>query len=272
MRAGPLTGGCLKPSRVRIFITGSSDGLGKMAAEHLLRAGHEVTLHARNPARAEETLRAMPSAAGVVVGDLSSIEANLQLAAELNDSGRFDAVIHNAAVGYQEPRRIATADGLAHVFAINTLSPYILTARMQTPKRLIYLSSGLHRGGDASLNDLAWNDRRWNGTQAYSDSKLHDAMLAFAVARCWPDVYANALEPGWVATKMGGAGASDDLSQGATTQVWLAESEHPAARVTGRYFYHLKQQQPLAAARDEQLQDRLLAECERLSGIPMTRS
>jgi NAD(P)-dependent dehydrogenase (short-subunit alcohol dehydrogenase family) len=257
---------------MRIFITGSSDGLGQMAALELVRSGHEVVLHARNPARAKEALRAVPGASHVVCADLASIEANRRLAAELNDSGAFDAVIHNAAVGYREPRRIDTTDGLPHVFAINTLSPFILTACMTRPKRLVYLSSGLHRGGDVTLCDLAWANRRWDGTQAYSDSKLHDAILAFAVARYWHETFANALEPGWVATKMGGAGASDDLSQGATTQVWLAGSHEPAALVSGKYFYHMRQKEPLGAVRDATIQDQLLAECERLSGISMPRS
>jgi NAD(P)-dependent dehydrogenase (short-subunit alcohol dehydrogenase family) len=93
----------------------------------------------------------------------------------------------------------------------------------------VYLSSGLHRNGDPSLDDLAWQKRPWQGTQAYSDSKFHDVMLAFAIASRWPDVFSNALEPGWVATKMGGAHAPDDLDEGYRTQVWLALSSDAAA-------------------------------------------
>lgn len=112
---------------------------------------------------------------------------------------------------------------------------------MHRPDRLVYLSSGLHRGGSADFEDLQWARRRWNGTQAYSDTKLHDVLLAFGVARRWPDVLSNALEPGWVPTRMCGAGATDDLSQGHITQAWLASSDDPKATVSGRYFYH---QQP----------------------------
>jgi NAD(P)-dependent dehydrogenase (short-subunit alcohol dehydrogenase family) len=181
--------------------------------------------------------------------------------------GLFDAVIHNAGVGYRESRRVATEDGLPHVFAVNTLAPYILTALISRPKRLIYLSSGLHRSGDPSLKDLTWEHRAWQGQQAYSDTKLHDVLLAFAIARRWPDVFSNALEPGWVPTKMGGPGAPDDMEAGRRTQVWLAVSEEPAAKVTGEYFYHMQLRSPLAATRDTERQDRLLDACKNISGI-----
>ena len=121
----------------------------------------------------------------------------------MNGLGRFDAIIHNAAVGYREAPR-TTADGLPHLFAINTLAPYLLTALIERPKRLVYLSSGMHRQAKANVDDILWRKRTWNGASAYAESKLHDTMLAFALARLWPDVLSNALEPGWVATKMGG--------------------------------------------------------------------
>ena len=228
---------CIEPCMARVFITGSADGLGRMAAELLLQQGHTVVLHARNEQRADETRRAVPHAEAVVTGDLSSLAQTRGVADQVNALGNFDAVIHNAAVGYQEPRRVETEDGLAHVFAVNTLAPYMLTALISKPKRLVYLSSRLHESGDASLQDLNWTERPWRGTQAYSDSKLHDVLLAFAVARRWPDVLSNALEPGWVATKMGGPHAPDNLDEGHRTQVWLAVGDDPAAQVSGEYFY-----------------------------------
>ncbi len=158
----------------RILITGSTDGLGLMAAKTLLAQGHQVTLHARNDTRAEAAERALPGIDHVVIGDLSSIEQTRGVAEQANQTGTFDAVIHNAGIGYREPRRIETVDGLAHVFAINVLAPYLLTALVTPPKRLIYLSSGMARGGNPSLDDPQWAHRRWNGTQAYSDSKLFD--------------------------------------------------------------------------------------------------
>jgi NAD(P)-dependent dehydrogenase (short-subunit alcohol dehydrogenase family) len=160
--------------------------------------------------------------------------ARREVAARVNDLGRFDAVIHNAAVGFREGHRL-TDDGLPHVFAINTLSAYILTALIERPKRLVYLSSGMHHHANANLDDILWKRRRWNGATAYAESKLHDVMLAFAIARRWPGVLSNALEPGWVPTKMGGADAPDDMDQAHLTQAWLAGSDAPEAKVTGRY-------------------------------------
>ena len=251
----------------RVFITGSSDGLGRMAADLLVEQGHKVVLHARNQQRGEEALSAVPGAETVVVGDLTSIAQTRQVAEQANKLGTFDAVIHNAGIGYREPQRIATEDGLPHVFAVNTLAPYILTALIKRPKRLVYLSSGLHRNGDPSLQDLAWVEREWQGQQAYSDTKFHDVLLAFAMARRWPDVLSNALEPGWVPTKMGGKEAPDDLDAGHRTQVWLAVSDDPTATVTGEYFYHQKLRAPNLATRDLARQERLLDACKHFSGV-----
>ena len=251
----------------KILITGSTDGLGLMAAELLADAGHAVTLHARNQQRADAARERLPAADHVVVGDLASIDGMRQVAREANSIGRFDAVIHNAGVGYREPRRIQTPDGLSHVFAINVLAPYLLTALIIRPNRLVYLSSGMHRAGQPALGDLQWTKRRWDGAQAYSDSKLFDVMLAFAVARRWPAVLSNALEPGWVPTKMGGPGAPDDLSLAPVTQAWLAVSDERDATVTGGYFYHRRPRDVNPVARSAELQDALLDRCASLAGV-----
>jgi NAD(P)-dependent dehydrogenase (short-subunit alcohol dehydrogenase family) len=252
----------------RIFISGSSTGLGLMAAELLVSQRHQVVLHARNGERAEEARRELPKADAVVIGDVETIAGAKDVAAQVNALGHFDAVIHNAAVGYREEHRL-TADGLPHVFAINTLSAYILTALIERPKRVVYLSSGLHLQADTNLDDILWRKRRWNGEEAYSESKLYDVMLAFAIARHWPDVLSNSLEPGWVATKMGGPGAPDDMDKAHRTQVWLAASDDPKAQVTGKYFYHLKRKNANPQADDPRLQDHLIAICAETSGVKL---
>jgi NAD(P)-dependent dehydrogenase (short-subunit alcohol dehydrogenase family) len=250
----------------RIFISGSSTGLGLMVGELLAKQGHRVVLHARNAARAADARRELPKAEAIVVGGLETIDGSKEVAGQVNALGHFEAVIHNAAVGYRESQRVSS-DGLPHVFAINTLSAYILTALIARPKRVVYLSSGMHHGANANLDDVLWRKRRWNGSTAYAESKLHDVMLAFAIARRWSDVLSNALEPGWVPTKMGGAGAPDDLDQAHLTQAWLAVGDDPEAQVTGHYFYHLKRKAPNPAANDPTLQNRLIDICAEISGI-----
>jgi len=253
----------------RVLVTGSADGLGMMAARLMIESGHRVVVHGRNRERADHALQASPGAETAVVGDLESIQETRKLAEQVNRLGQFDAVIHNAGIGYRDRRRVETVDGLPRVFAVNSLAPYILTALITRPKRLVYVSSGMHHGADGSLEDLTWDKRPWNGSTAYADSKLHDVILAFAIARKWSDVYSNAMEPGWVATKMGGAGAPDDLDAAPRTQLWLATSDEPRALVSGKYFYHMRLRQADSAASDESVQERFLAECARLAGVPL---
>ena len=252
----------------RIFITGSTDGLGRDAAVTLINEGHQVVLHARSAARAAALADLKPRSAGIVIGDLSSAKETQALADQVNKIGRMDAVIHNAGI-YRESSRGPTAEGHAKVLAVNTLAPYMLTALITRPDRLIYLSSGMHRGGEDTLRDIDWTERRWNTNQAYSDSKLFVTALALAVARRWPNVVSSAVDPGWVPTRMGGAGAPDDLEQGHLTQTWLATSEAAEAKVSGGYWHHRQRQKPEAAAQDPAFQDRLIARLAELTGIKL---
>jgi NAD(P)-dependent dehydrogenase (short-subunit alcohol dehydrogenase family) len=250
----------------RVLITGSTAGLGRAAARDLLHGGHEVVLHARNPARAGTVDDLARRAAGVVVGDLASADETRDVADQVNAIGGIDTVIHNAAV-YVDPRRVATPEGHARTLAVNVLAPYLLTAWIDRPSRLVYLSSGMHKSGDASLRDIDWTARSWSGVQAYCDSKLFITALALAVARRWPDLRAHAVDPGWVPTRMGGPGAPDDLEQGHLTQTWLAVSDHPEATTSGGYWYHRRRRSPAPAALDERFQDALVDELSRLTDV-----
>ncbi len=165
--------------------------------------------------------------------------------------------------------RHPTADGYERIFAVNVLGPYLLTALMPLPPRLVYLSSGLESSGRVDLGDLQWERRAWNGMQAYSDSKLYDVLLAFAVARRYPRVRSNAVDPGWIKTKLGGSGATHELPAGGDTQVWLAASDEPAAQVTGRFFKWRKDLRANPAAYDTSQQEALLAACETLTGTAL---
>jgi NAD(P)-dependent dehydrogenase (short-subunit alcohol dehydrogenase family) len=256
-------------SGLRVLVTGSADGLGMISATLLVEQGHVVTLHARDEARAAAARARLPGAEDVLVGGVSTIAAMRQVAQQANARGRYDAVIHNVGIGFRDSRRIETTERLEQTFAVNVLAPYVLTALMTPPRRLVYLSSGLHRGGSPSLDDPHWIKRRYSATQAYADSKLLDTVLAFAVASRWPGVLSNAVEPGWVPTKMGGPGAPDDLRLGGVTQAWLAVSDEPAANATGQYFYHQQVQDVHAAARDPKVQEELLAYCASLTGVAL---
>jgi NAD(P)-dependent dehydrogenase (short-subunit alcohol dehydrogenase family) len=252
----------------RILITGSTDGLGRAAARALIDDGHEVVLHARSRKRASAVDDLGPRSAGVVIGDLSRAVETRSVADQVNTIGRMDAVIHNAGA-YSTKGRSLTPEGHPTIIAVNTLAPYVLTALIERPRRLVYLSSGMHCGGIASVHDIDWIDRRWNSSQAYSDSKLYVTALAFAVARCWPDVLSNAVDPGWVPTKMGGPGAPDDFEKGYLTQTWLAVSDEPAAMVSGRYWHHRRTQAPAKEASDPRFQDQLSAKLAELTGVSL---
>lgn len=243
----------------RIFITGSADGLGQLAAKALIAQGHQVLLHARNQERGQAALDNAPGAEGIVTGDLNNLDETEQLALKVNALESIDAIIHNAGV-YD-----ASADEILNV---NTLAPYILTCLIGRPKRLIYLSSGMHMQGRAKLESFKSNRSRIT----YSDSKLHVLMLCRGVARKWPGVYANAVDPGWVPTRMGGRGAPDDLQKGYETQVWLAVSNDEKALVSGRYFHHQKQSPHNREADDVLLQEKFLSLCQDITGVSFPSS
>ena len=252
----------------RIFITGSTDGLGRAAAKALIDEGHEVVVHARSRQRASALDDLAPRAAGVVVGDLGSAVETRSVAEQVNAIGRMDAVIHNAGA-YSTSGRSPTPEAHPSILAVNTLAPYMLTALIERPARLIYLSSGMHRGGVGSLRDIDWTERRWNASQAYSDSKLYVSALALAIARCWPDVLSNAVDPGWVATKMGGPGAPDDFDEGYLTQTWLAVSNDSAAMVSGRYWHHRRPRTPAEDVSNPRFQDQLSAKLAEMTGVSL---
>ena len=237
----------------RIFITGSADGLGRLAAETLLASGHQVVVHARSPERLDTMADLVSRGATGVAGDLADTEQVRRVADQVNALGALDAVIHNGAV----------LDGKA-LLPVNVIAPYVLSALVGRPRRLIYLSSSMHKGGRARLEGLDWGGQR--ATATYSDTKLFVTTLAFALARLWPETVCSAVDPGWVPTKMGGSAAPDDLRLGHLTQEWLATSDDPAATTSGGYWYHQRRQTAHPAASDRRFQDTLLDALQRHTG------
>lgn len=239
----------------RILITGSTDGLGRATADTLLNQGHEVIVHARNPSRADAVVDLVDRGASLVVADLSERQAVLGAAEELDAGPDIDAVIHNAGV----------LSGPS-LLPVNVVAPYLFTALLNTPTRHVYLSSGMHRDGTATLEGLDWTGA--TETASYSDTKLLVAALSAAVAERWaPRVVANSVDPGWVATKMGGAGAPDDFDLGHETQERLAVD--PDLQATGGYWHHGVEQRPASGVRDSEFRARLLEELEAVAGFAL---
>lgn len=241
---------------MRVLVTGSADGLGHAAADALLIAGHEVVSHVRSRERLDAVRDLRDRGAAVVIGDLAELAQTRDVAAQVTGLGRMDTVIHNAGV-------YTGSD----IMAVNIVAPYALTALMPRPDRLVYLSSGAHFGGTARLAGLGSTTGRATGT--YGDSKLFVTTLTMALARRWPDVFSNAVDPGWVPTRMGGPGAPDDLRLGHVTQEWLATSDDAEALTSGGYWHHQRRQEPHPSVHDGGFQDELIAALATFTGIDL---
>ncbi|MFT3706968.1 MAG: SDR family NAD(P)-dependent oxidoreductase [Archangium sp.] len=239
---------------MRVFVTGSADGLGQLTAQTLIAAGHEVVVHVRAKERLSAVQKLCDRGAKAVIADLADLKQTIALAEQVNALGTMDSVIHNAGV---------YSSGAIH--PVNTLAPYVLTALMHRPKRLVYLSSGLHSGGTARLDGIDWK------AGSYSDSKLFVSTLAAAIARLWPDTLSNSVNPGWVPTKMGGRGAPDDLTLGHRTQEWLATSDDAKAKTTGGYWFHQQRVDAHRSVGDQKFQAALLTELERVTKIALPK-
>ncbi len=242
--------------KARVFVTGSADGLGHATARTLLAQGHEVVVHVRSQARLPAVKALVDQGAVATIGDLSDLAQIRDLAGQVNAIGPMDAVVHNAGI----------LSG-AQLLVVNVVAPYLLTALIRRPRRLVYLSSRMHRSGRASLAGMDWTGR--TSTGSYSDSKLFLTAMAAAVARRWPEVLSNAVDPGWVPTRMGGPNAPDDLRLGHLTQEWLATSGDAEALTSGGYWHHQRREEPHPAVNDTRFQDLLLAELARATGTTL---
>ncbi|KAI0418615.1 short chain dehydrogenase [Xylaria grammica] len=257
----------------RIFITGSSDGLGLRAAKQLVSRGHTVYLHARNAQRASDARSACPGAEDVLLGDLTSIEETKALASSLSKLAPMDCIFHNAGL-YLGPYR-PQAEGYPAVFAVNALAPYILTCLAPLPKRLVYASSDSHWGGSTNLDDFGWRERhkagRFRDSGAYADTKLYNTVFGYVFARRFVSkgVVANSVDPGWVPTKMGGAGAPGNIMESERLYIMLAEGSGEAEGKNGCFWENGKRG-PARSKKDtydEKAQDALLKKLEEITGV-----
>ncbi|WP_431070772.1 SDR family NAD(P)-dependent oxidoreductase [Microbacterium phyllosphaerae] len=226
-----------------VLVTGASSGIGRLAAEGLARAGHDVVVHARSADRLPGGLVRV----GEVIGDLSEADAVRGVAEGADRFGAFDAVIHNAGV----------IDG-PDVFAVNVVAPYLLSALMVPPWRTIVISSSMHRSGTPDLANLDFA-RPEVRTRPYDDSKLFVTALALHLAVVRSAALVHAVDPGWVPTRMGGVHASDSLDEGSRTQEWLATA--PVEQIdprTGGYWFHRRTQSPHPATLDPAFRTELI--------------
>ncbi|MFC9057187.1 SDR family NAD(P)-dependent oxidoreductase [Streptomyces sp. NPDC057074] len=233
-----------------ILVTGASSGIGRATANALADDGHDVVVHVRDRTRLSasgDTGRWT----GAVIGDLADVDEIRAVARQAGEFGRFGTIIHNAGV-------LRSPD----VVTVNTVAPYLLTALLPKPARLVYLSSSMHRTGSTDLRRLA------DGTASYDDSKLWVTTLALALASRWEGTTSHAVDPGWVPTRMGGPGATDDLAAGHRTQVWLA-TLRDVVPATGGYWYHQQTGTAHPAARDAVFQARLVDALEEHTGVPL---
>ncbi|TLP39393.1 SDR family NAD(P)-dependent oxidoreductase [Arcobacter arenosus] len=237
----------------KIFITGSSDGIGLETARQLVSLGHEVVFHAKDKQRAMQIKAYFKIDVKILIADLNNLDETKILADELNLLGGFDTIIHNAGVLNEDKKTI---------FKVNVLAPFVLTALISKPKQVLYIGSNMHPQGDIDLEML-----KIDQAVDYSTSKLMILMLGLAASRVLKDTRFNIVDPGWVKTKMANYNAPDSLEDGSKTQVWLASNEE--LTFNGKYFYHLQETKYSSKADDINLQDNLIKFYEEISGVDL---
>ena len=252
----------------RVLVTGSTDGIGAEIVRELAAQGHQPVAHARSDPRRKEALAHLPEGTAVVVGDLESLKSTENLARQLAELGGVDVVVHNAGFvsRAEEPR--LTDDGIEETLQVNLVAPYVLTALLPTPARIVFVSSDSIVHAHLDLADLQLKGG-WTAASAYANSKLAVTTLAFGVARLRPHALVNAVHPGWVRTKLSGQEAPLSVEQGADSPTWLAVSQDPAALVSGALFHERHQVRLNEQAYEVTFQNGVLAACSSMTGLDL---
>ncbi len=262
-----------------ILVTGSTDGIGRATALALAGQGCAVIVHGRNAARASAAARAIAAATGnrqvtPVAADFAVLAEVRALAEQvLRTCPRLDVLINNAGIAVR--RRNTSTDGYESTFAVNHLAPFLLTnllldrLRASAPARIVNVSSGAHSSGHIDFDDLQM-ERRFDGWQAYCNSKLANALFTCELARLLDprEVTVNFLHPGVIDTKLlhVNFGGGSPVATGARTPVHLALAPE-VADVSGAYFVNRRRARASSTAGDRRLAAELWRVSSELTGL-----
>jgi retinol dehydrogenase-12 len=275
-----------------VVVTGATSGLGEATAQALLRRGARVVVVGRDASRIAAALDRLRGAVpGATVesarADLSELEEVRRLAGELSVRfPRLEVLVNNAGAIFAE--RGLTREGRERTWALNVLSPFLLTHLLRDPLRaggagrVVMVASAAHRYQRLDLSDpegLGW----YRGYRAYARSKLALILLTKEFGRRWADepIWVNAVHPGFVASgfgknNRGGLGGFFAVTEalfgisparGARTIVHVA-ADPEGGRVRGRYFAHGHLARVDPAAEDEATAARLWTMCALATGAP----
>lgn len=270
-----------------VIITGATSGIGEVAAIRLAERGARIVFTARDKSRADDTmaklLRANPRADHVLhMADLSILAEMRRVGAELAREPQIDVLVNNAGALFN--KRQETADGLEMTFALNHMAYFVVTnlllSQLKPGARIVTVASNAHRGARLDFDDLQ-SRRGYAGFGVYSKSKLANILFNRELARrAPPGVTANALHPGFVATRFGDNSGgimrtvlrvakplrAISPEEGAKTIIYLASS--PAVEgVTGEYFYECAITTPTQEARNDADARRLWEMSEQIAGL-----
>jgi NAD(P)-dependent dehydrogenase (short-subunit alcohol dehydrogenase family) len=287
-----------------VVITGATSGIGQAAAEKLVTMGARLVLVVRDQARAEATLARLrelgPGAAATVhYADLLRLSEMKRVAGEIAAAeARIDVLINNAGALFS--RRHISQDGLEFTFALNHMSYFVLThqllhrLRASAPARIVNTASDAHEAATLDFEDLQsakvygksdfleWLRFGGPGFKVYGRSKLCNILFTRELARriTGTGVTANALHPGFVATRFGdqsgglisfgikiGKRFALSPEKGAETLVYLASSPEVAA-ASGGYYYKCRLGATSKSAQDDAAARRLWAESAKLAALP----
>jgi NAD(P)-dependent dehydrogenase (short-subunit alcohol dehydrogenase family) len=270
-----------------VVITGATSGIGEVSAVRLAEQGARIVFTAREKARADDTMAALkkanPSADHAVhMGDLSTLAEMKRVAGELAREPQIDVLINNAGALFN--KRQETADGLEMTFALNHMGYFVVTnlllGSLKPGARIVTVASNAHRGAKLDFGDLQ-SRKGYIGFPVYARSKLCNILFNRELARrIGSGITANALHPGFVATRFGDNSGglmrtvlkvakpigAISPEEGAQTIIYLASSPH-VADVTGEYFYECKPTTPTAEARNDEDARKLWEISEGIAGL-----